>query len=662
MNPYKVGVELSIAGNAAAQLSALSTQVLGIHTTATRVENAFGSWATAIAGATAALGAAGLLGAMREVLTAGGELQRQFTNQQLGGFTQGEMTASRSAATDLTRQFPSFSGSHILQMINEARSVYGSVEEALPAMRDALEAATVLQSTLRGNRNVGRVTDAVFNMFKAGDIRNITDDRAQQREFMDQITRAVIATGGRVGPDQVVQAFRYMRNVGLTVDPSFVPVVASRLQEISGMTLGQQVKSLEQALIGGRVSRQSARFMDELGLFGDRSQVDFNSEGEVTRFRPGAVRESELIQRNPYQWVQQVLLPAFERAGYRSQEQQQIAISTLFGNRNAADLGGNFLNARATERDMALMRATMGLSGAGVVQTQDLDAAMTGFSSSWTNLLQALGQPSVIAVVGVLNNLSGAVNDLAKTVSGVDPETLRLFGVGVAVFAAALGGAAVVAFVATVAPLLAGAAIPAAIGGLTIALAALIAIQWDTLAKAVSDAAAAIRSAWNTMSEAFNSMVSGITSIGERIAGAVRSFLSFLNIPIPSQSSAAGAAGRAIGGAAGPGSVLNGGNAGAATGGALSPPALAPPVPGRQSSLESIGRGFAPASGDRPTSVPPVGSRGTQVTGVVTMDGQRVGSIVGNYMAARYASDFSAGAARFDPSADVSPVDAPMMA
>src|SRR5258708_16309186 len=99
---YRIGINIALAGTIQQQLATLSTQLLGLHTTAGQVTNQFNRWAWAIGGVAAVMGGSRLLGGIVKLAEHGKEVAHQLDQMNALGMTFPEIHEANTNPLDVT--------------------------------------------------------------------------------------------------------------------------------------------------------------------------------------------------------------------------------------------------------------------------------------------------------------------------------------------------------------------------------------------------------------------------------------------------------------------------------------------------------------------------------------------------------------------------------
>lgn len=458
MESHRISVAIALTSNHVAALGGLSRYLNNAQGDADKLNQKLGRLKLTIGGLFAVQGGAALLSQLSKVIDRGAELQRMQNNMRMGGMKEAEVAQATAKAWELTAKYRTLSVGRIGDMVNEVRSVFGDTKTAMDNIEPALKAATVLKSTMKG-KNQEALVGQVFDMFKSADLRNITDDPKATAAYFDNMTKVVTATGGKVTPKDFLQMVKYSKSAGQTWTDDFITrIAASMMQEGSPSTVGTALASMDQAVVGGKMTDKALHAFDKLGLVRPDAMI-FNKKGSLTEVASGGIEGGDLFRTNPYEWTQKVLKPAIMRqitdgGRLKLSEEDIIAkaapvLSNMFGNRNAEWIANTMFKERPIERDKELINQAQGLKAADDLLKKDWFTAVEAFGTQWENLMTALGAPEVGSATAMLNSLTDALVGMNQWAAR--PENAKMVGAifqGLAVGAAALTGAGAAALLA----------------------------------------------------------------------------------------------------------------------------------------------------------------------------------------------------------------------
>lgn len=495
---YRIGINILLQGTIQQQLATLSTQLLGLHTTAGQVTNQFNRWAVAIGGVAAVMGGSMLLGGIVKLAEHGKEVAHQLELMNTRGMDFAEIQEANAKALEVTGKVLTTTYSENLKHIQELRYAFGSTEEAMKYLEVVSKANAILNS-VRGKFG-GK--DEIWELVKSGEILGKTANPEEEAKFIDFVTRAVTATGGKVTPASIMSSILYGRTAALGWSDEFMGLFLPRLIQSMGGGGGGGQRGPGNALmtafakiIGGQVSVASANEFQALGL-GVKTHIKGAGSALLSN-----VAGRQLFLENPYEWIQQYAMPALaargitDTLGITSHLQVLMGVRTAAGVLSEMALQGRYRLGEQSpfEKDKRLTELAMGVDAFDWLITRDPTTAIAAFHAQLKNLGEALGAPiwqpggTVMTAIGAITM---AINTMAKF-AGANPEGVTLALEALAVIGSALVFSGIVALMAAIGGFVGAAGGIAAAAG---ALAALAALNWKNIQEPIEKLVALLTS------------------------------------------------------------------------------------------------------------------------------------------------------------------------
>jgi hypothetical protein len=226
------------------------------------------------------------------------------------------------------------------------------------------------------------------------------------------------------------------------------------------------------------------------GIISGDSHLKGGFRGKAGQVKIGGIEGADLFIKNPYEWVQSVLMPHLKEHGITKQEDIIKEISQLFPVRTASQvitemgLQGRFaLGAQSQfEKDAAQARQSMGAEKAyGELSANDPNVIMASFWAQWKAMTEAIGS----VIVGPAMEGMKAITSIFTTIAqfaGAHPEGVKIAAEGIAVLGVALIALGGGALLAAIGPLIGAGGL---IFGLVAALGALAAFNWSSITSAI---------------------------------------------------------------------------------------------------------------------------------------------------------------------------------
>jgi hypothetical protein len=244
----------------------------------------------------------------------------------------------------------------------------------------------------------------------------------------------------------------------------------ARLTEGNASRLANEISQTMQTLVGGHMTAQTGQWLLSHHLI---KGLVKQGGGKVTAT---GLTQNDLLQTEPVEWANKVLLPAIESTGALSEKNVQARMKMLRADaikagetpndevlRERAEHGliaaevsksgmrttvtDQITHAIANEmlinREVAAMKAADGAAATAALIGQNPLAAMAEFTNSTSNLMSVLGSPAAAKAGVILDELAHGVaslGDAAANLAKKHPDLVADVGLGTG--AAAAGGVA----------------------------------------------------------------------------------------------------------------------------------------------------------------------------------------------------------------------------
>lgn len=399
----------------------------------------------------AILGGAGFMGlmAIKSAIKPASEYVHQLELAKVAGMQQLEIAAATKQAWQATGAVMTTTATGNLAAIRELRMVFGDTSDAINNMASVQKLQAVLQNVRGGNGH-----DDAYTVAKALEMKGDVKNASRFETAADLMTKAMIASGGKVNPQDFLSAFKYGRSATIGWDDRFtygiLPTLIQEMKSSGGSGgsggPGNALMSAYAAVVGGTIPQKSLKVWQKLGLL-DPSKIVWDKVGSAKGVGPGGIMGSSTFQQDPYQWTQQYLIPALVKAGLDTPDKQRQTLQYLFPNRTAGFIMSQMaLQGWKFDRDQKLIGKASGLSAYDELIKRDPNMAMAALSAQWENFKTALGIGLVPVLIPFLRNLTTAFNKLAEFAARHPTLTQGLVGTFAALSAlAAIGGTLMIA-------------------------------------------------------------------------------------------------------------------------------------------------------------------------------------------------------------------------
>src|SRR6185437_8973294 len=191
---------------------------------------------------------------------------------------------------------------------------------------------------------IAEAPDFAFQMAKAIDIiGNVKTPEDFLREATN-MTQVITAFQGRINASTYQQVFAYSRQAAMQLDDrfkyDFLPTLMLEYSRTNGggggsRGVGPMIAAMYRFTNQGYVNKKSMGELVSLGLVDPKTALQTTTSGTTV----GAMKGAGLAAKDPFLWIQDVVMPAIYKKYGKDLTQQQIATeinSLVRGNQMAA--------------------------------------------------------------------------------------------------------------------------------------------------------------------------------------------------------------------------------------------------------------------------------------------------------------------------------------
>lgn len=446
---FKIGVAIGMTNNVSQTLHVIQKDLFGLNKTVDLASKKFNLMKLAAVGAMGVIGGAAIVTGMGKLVEAGANVVAQQNQMRIAGMSNLEIVKATNAAWQTTSTVMGTSIVDNLKSIREMRMVFGSTADAVQNLPELAKAQIVVGSILGKNAQ-----EQVFDFSKAGEIKGVSMAVPEFMKFLNDEVKAAIASGGKVTASGFLSTFKYGRAAAQGWSEQFVAqVLPTLIQEMSSRSgggggnggPGNALMSAYQAVVGGQISNKALPEFMKLHLVNPHDVI-YNKVGTVKGVLPGGIKGSAEFAANPYQWTQDVLVPALIKEGYKTPEAMRTEIASLFRNRTAQQIFDMFATQQQRfQKDAALMQSAQGLEAYNTLIMGDFWTNWNAFTAGLGNFVDALGVPMVPIATKYLHGLTVEIDKFVLWASK-NPSTVLHYekiALGIAAVVAGIGALAV---------------------------------------------------------------------------------------------------------------------------------------------------------------------------------------------------------------------------
>ncbi len=332
-----------------------------------------------------------------------------------------------NAAQKIQQTQPGVSFPGALQMIYDTYTVTKNAQEAM-------EVAPQLAQSMFALHEIGDDAGGgdLYDLVKAAEIKGTLTTKNKDgslnikplMDFVDAATKVSIATGGKFQPSD---AFRIAQNAGpifKSLDENALTEAFLLSNELGPSRVGTGLQGFGRQLVGGKMSKQQAQMFASAGLL------------DIKDFHPGAMgygyvnsggwKDQDEIASNPFQWINDKLVPAILKAKPGDREAIIRGVSQMF-----STVPGQRLAITDILSQMSLDRQTDAVNNLPSVATtnagyrkDDPGVALAGFENAFSGLMTELGSPLIGPAVSSLKAMTDGIDAWANSMKDHPAQAL----------------------------------------------------------------------------------------------------------------------------------------------------------------------------------------------------------------------------------------------
>jgi hypothetical protein len=454
MDVYRIGVTLAMGGNVPQTLSAISRQLLHVHTQVNQLQGGFNRLGMAIGGAMTAMAGSGILRGMAKVVEHGNELVKIQRDIAQAGVKAVEVQEAYAKAWELTAKYKNMSAVDILKMQNDARQTFGDQHMATHEIEPFVRAGSFLrafQGKEKGAASHDQLLAEMNAALKSGELAGKIKPE-DMKEHVNLLTAMKVAFGSQVKIQQYLTAQRAGGVALRNTDDAFRYGIFPALVQENGPNAGVMLMTAFNKIVAGTgIRTDSARAMADMGLLDER-KVEYDKTGRVAKIGMDGIKGGHLFATNPAKWVMEVMKPLLDAKVGNDPIAQSQWISKMFPDRNAAKAITEVIQQfPKLEKDAQnILKVLKDFEG---YTKGSWDYQLQSFHTQWKNFLDAMGAPLVKSATENLEKINNAMVGWSQWASrSENADFIVNLGKGIVVLGAAFVGAGAAAIMLAIGP------------------------------------------------------------------------------------------------------------------------------------------------------------------------------------------------------------------
>jgi len=421
---YSVAVKISLINNVSSGLLLLSRHFNTADKDAKQLQKTIDRIRTiGLAGAAiAGIGFMGL-GIFAKALKPAEEYVHQLNIMNMAGLKQKEIAEATGAAWETSSKIITTTATENLRTLLDLRNILGDIHEAHGALPVVSRAQAVFQAST-SKAIASNSQEFSYGMAKALDIIGAAQNKQRFEHEAELMSKAIIATQGRVTPMAMQSVFQYGRQAKYGWNDEFkYEILPTLIQEYAAgkgsagggsRGVGPMLAAFYRMTVQGYINKKALPELQSLGLVDANTALKTTTSGTTV----GAMKNWQLAMQNPFLWVQQILVPAIKKKYGENITPEQLLFhinQITRGNQLASALAGEFaIKPINFERDQRNIRKTKSTAEAYEAAIKnDPQTAHLALKAQWDNAKTGLFMSAVPLLVPIIVKASEFLNKLA---------------------------------------------------------------------------------------------------------------------------------------------------------------------------------------------------------------------------------------------------------
>lgn len=427
---YSIGVKISLVNHANAGLLALSRAFIKTDGDAKRLEKRIKGIQSSLLTGGLLVGAGVAMASMFEpAIKSAVRYEQQLNKLKALNLGLAQTSGLTRQADSLARSVRGTSRTDALRLVTETQAITGNVQhtqELVPLLARMRYGLNTYMGEGKGDAAESQFRDVVKVMELRGLMRNFSQDNA--RTMMDLFTRTFIASGGQVKPSDFLAMMKTAGVAGKSVSNDFLFALGHMMQESGGARTGTALMSGYQNLVAGRTTQQVAELLHSMGML-QPGAIKYGNDGHITKLAPGALVQSQLLQSNPLDYLNQVILPKMAAHGIDINNASQVLpkLNQMLSNRRASAMFSQmYLDRQVLGNYIAQAKNAKGVDALYAQSGASTQGNLNDLTAKYDSLLTNLGQAALPLVNLALQKLIPLVQNLATWITNNKGKTKLL--------------------------------------------------------------------------------------------------------------------------------------------------------------------------------------------------------------------------------------------
>jgi hypothetical protein len=343
---YEVSVRLKLVDQFSSVMGMVVNKLIEGNTHADKLQKKFESIGKMFATGALLTGAGtGMAMALKAATNEAVKYEQQLN--RLKALQLGDATTSQliNVASNTAKSIKGISQTEAMRLTTESMSITADAGHAAEIVPELAKMRFAIETYMNGGgkgEGHGEKSEGMFrDVVKAAEMRGLMRDFSMGKfqGMMDTFTKMYVASGGQVGPNQILQMMKTGGVAAKSVNQDFLFGLGHLMQESGGSRSGTAMMSGYQNLVAGRTTQQVAEKLASLGML-EPGSIKYGATGHIKKIDPGALKETDLFIANPLEYLTKVILPALEKKGIDTGNQNAVLkqINQMYSNKVASQL------------------------------------------------------------------------------------------------------------------------------------------------------------------------------------------------------------------------------------------------------------------------------------------------------------------------------------
>ncbi|WP_182179320.1 hypothetical protein [Methylobacterium radiotolerans] len=367
------------------------------------------------AGAAVASGAVGVHGVghvVAESAKSGAEVQSNRVDMAKAGIGFAERQHITDQSLRLAVQYKNVTQASVMELWKEMRSVMTDPHEVDHIIDPMVRAKSLLDA----KDKTGTASHGLNLLVKGAEAIGAAKDPERFTKLLDSYIKAMQVMGSTVTPEGIYEMQKYSKTSGGRWSDRFIMTTAQSLgQELGGSTAGNSIDVATRQIVGGMQNLHSkAKEFARIGLI-DRKNLDILKTGEVKGVKAGvkhAVNGDDLAASDLDLWVYNVLQPALQRSGIKTESDQMAWVQKNFTGTGANIVAKLIQQRESFEAHGRMYGEATGLKGTDLNRS-DPTAGMGALSKSIETFLGVVSTPIMTQAAHALDSISAGIGSFS---------------------------------------------------------------------------------------------------------------------------------------------------------------------------------------------------------------------------------------------------------